>query len=248
TGRGGATVRYTTDGSDPTEGSTTYTAAVVVDHSLVLKAKAWKAGYTASGVSTATYTLKVITPTMTPGSATYSSPQTVTISTSTAGAELHYTTNGADPTQADPSIASGASITIDMPLTLKVRGWRSGWTASDVAAAAYSFQVATPTLVPGTGNYSGGLPVTVSTTTPGAVLPYRMDGAERTETDPTIASGSAVTVDRSATLKVIGWRTGWSASATASGTYFIDLGPVAQPVMTPDPGAYSAAQLVTITT
>lgn len=38
----GATIRYTTDGSEPSESSALYSTAVTVDHSLALKAKAWK--------------------------------------------------------------------------------------------------------------------------------------------------------------------------------------------------------------
>ena len=65
---------------------------------MVLKAKAWKAGYQASPVATETYELKVPNPGLAPGGGTYSTPQSVVISESLAGADIHYTTNGIDPT------------------------------------------------------------------------------------------------------------------------------------------------------
>src|SRR5262249_42500378 len=58
----GSTIRYTSDGTDPTETSATYTSPITIGQSTVLKAKAWKAGYQASAVSSATYDLKVPAP------------------------------------------------------------------------------------------------------------------------------------------------------------------------------------------
>jgi len=52
----GATIRYTTDGSDPTEGSTAYTGAITITQTTTIKAKAFKAGMTPSDTASATYT------------------------------------------------------------------------------------------------------------------------------------------------------------------------------------------------
>nr|MDD5486101.1 chitobiase/beta-hexosaminidase C-terminal domain-containing protein [Dehalococcoidales bacterium] len=62
----GATIYYTTDGSDPDDGDTEYTGPVTVDKSMVLKAIAYKAGYDPSDVKTGTYTLTVLTPVFDP--------------------------------------------------------------------------------------------------------------------------------------------------------------------------------------
>jgi alpha-tubulin suppressor-like RCC1 family protein len=244
----GSTIRYTTDGTDPSEASATYTGPITIGQSTVLKAKAWKAGYQASAVATATYQLKVPAPGLAPGGATYSTPQSVVISDSLAGSDIHYTTNGVDPTQGDTAIPSGNSVSISSPTTLKVAAWRSGWIRSDVVTANYAFQVATPTLTPAQGNYTGALPVTVATTTPGATLHYRIDGAEPTVSDPIVDSGTAVTLAHSATLKVIGFRAGWANSATAAGTYWISLGTASTPSLSPPPGTFTSAQTVTIST
>lgn len=53
----GATIRYTTDGSDPTESSTEYASPVTVNSSTTIKAKAFKNGWTPSAISTAEYTI-----------------------------------------------------------------------------------------------------------------------------------------------------------------------------------------------
>jgi hypothetical protein len=45
----GVTIRYTTDGTTPTESSTAYSGAVVVNQSTLLKAAAFRSGWTPSG-------------------------------------------------------------------------------------------------------------------------------------------------------------------------------------------------------
>jgi hypothetical protein len=161
----GATIRYTTDGTDPTEASTAYSAPFAVTESRTIKAKAYKESFVPSSVSAATFTMKVVNPALSVGGGNYTTPQTVTVTCATVGADIHYTTNGVDPTQGDPAITSGNSVSISSPTTLKVAAWKSGWTRSDIVAASYAFQVATPTLTPAQGNYTGALPVTVATTT-----------------------------------------------------------------------------------
>jgi len=244
----GATIRYTLDGTDPIEASATYTGPIAIGQSTVVKAKAWKAGYQASAVATATYELKVPAPGLAPGGGTYSTAQSVVISESLAGADIHYTTNGVDPTQSDTAITSGNSVSISSPTTLKVAAWRSSWTRSDVVTASYAFQVATPTLTPAQGNYTGALPVTVATATPGATLHYRLNGGIPTASDPVVDSGTAVTLDHSATLKAVGIRSGWANSAVAAGTYWISLGSASTPTLSPPPGTFTSAQTVTIST
>ena len=52
----GTTIRYTTDGSAPTlTNGTTYTGAITVDTTTILRAAAFKAGYTPTNVDTQTY-------------------------------------------------------------------------------------------------------------------------------------------------------------------------------------------------
>ena len=52
----GATIRYTLDETDPTESSAVYSTPISVNTTTTIKAKAFKSGYTASNVATATYT------------------------------------------------------------------------------------------------------------------------------------------------------------------------------------------------
>jgi alpha-tubulin suppressor-like RCC1 family protein len=240
----GATIRYTLDGSEPTTGSAVYSGPVTVDTSRVVKAKAWKTGFTTSATTTETYTFVVAAPGLTPGAATYTTPQTLTASSTSPGVTLRYTTNGVDPTEASPVFPAG--LLVDVTTTVKVKGWRTGWTPSSVTTGVYTLKVATPVLNPAGGSFSGPTNVTVSSTSPGVTLRYSLTGAEPTTSDPTVASGAQVTVSSSTSLKVAGWRTGWATSDTGGASFLITNGTVAAPTMTPPPNTYTAAQSVTL--
>jgi hypothetical protein len=62
----------------------------------------------------------------------------VFIADGTPGAVIHFTTNGVDPTESDPIIPSGSSVTISQSLTLKARAFRNGWTTSAIRSANYT--------------------------------------------------------------------------------------------------------------
>lgn len=56
----GATIRYTTDGSDPTEASAVYSGPIAVTDDTTIRARAYKTGMNASPVVAATYTYDVV--------------------------------------------------------------------------------------------------------------------------------------------------------------------------------------------
>lgn len=138
-----ATIHYTTNGLDPTESDPVIESgsSIVVDHSLPLKAKAWKSGWNPSSVKSADYTITgtVATPMFFPVGGTYTSPVDVTISCGTSGATIHYTTNGVDPTESDPVYTGPVHIT--STTTLKARAWKSGWNPSAPGTETYSMFV-----------------------------------------------------------------------------------------------------------
>ncbi|WP_367882596.1 chitobiase/beta-hexosaminidase C-terminal domain-containing protein [Ruthenibacterium lactatiformans] len=54
----GAKIYYTLDGSNPTQASTLYEAAITVSEAVTIKAKAYAGGHTASDTMTAAYTIQ----------------------------------------------------------------------------------------------------------------------------------------------------------------------------------------------
>ncbi|MHB9130243.1 MAG: chitobiase/beta-hexosaminidase C-terminal domain-containing protein [Armatimonadota bacterium] len=75
------------------------------------------------------------TPTFSPAAGTYTTAQTVTIS-STDGATIRYTTNGTDPTSS--STLYSTALNIATTTTLKARAFKSGYTDSAVGTASYT--------------------------------------------------------------------------------------------------------------
>ena len=59
----GATIRYTTDGSEPSSASTMYSSSILINSTMTVKAKASKVGMIDSDIATATYTIDTTQPT-----------------------------------------------------------------------------------------------------------------------------------------------------------------------------------------
>ena len=134
----GAVIYYTTDGSTPTTSSTKYTAAISVNVTETIKAIAIAPGYMNSPVGSATYTLKVATPTFSPAAGSYSSAQSVKITDITAGSVIYYTTNGSTPTTSSTKYT--AAIAVKATETIKAIGVETGYTTSAMGSAAYTIQ------------------------------------------------------------------------------------------------------------
>ena len=135
----GAKIYYTTDGSTPTTASTVYTAPFQLSVDATVQAIASVSGFLQSEVASATYTFNTQTPPpqFSPAAGTYTATQTVTIS-DTAGATIHYTTDGSAPTAA--SAAYTGPITVSSSTVIKAIATLSGLTDSNVVTASYTIQ------------------------------------------------------------------------------------------------------------
>ncbi len=140
-GMGNATIYYTTDGTTPTTSSKVYSSPITVSSTETLEALATATGYPTSGVAVATYTITPLaaTPTFSPAAGTYGSPQTVTISDTTAGATIYYTTDSTTPTTSSPVYS--APISVSTSQTIEAIAVAAGYAPSSVATAAYSLPV-----------------------------------------------------------------------------------------------------------
>jgi alpha-tubulin suppressor-like RCC1 family protein len=81
---------------------------------------------------------QVATPTFSPSGGWFLTERSVTVTDSTAGATIKYTTNGATPTSTDRTVASGGTVLIDRPLTLKANATKTGMTPSSTATASFT--------------------------------------------------------------------------------------------------------------
>ncbi len=79
--------------------------------------------------------------------------------------------------------------------------------------------VATPAFSPSPGTYDDAQDVTISCTTPDAVIHYTTNGDDPTESDSTYSS--PIHIDSTTTLKARAYKSGWNPSGVESGTYTI---------------------------
>ena len=95
----GATIRYTQTGTEPTEADPTVVSggSVAVTASQTLKAKAFKVGQPASNTESATYLMQVGPIVVSPSASTYTTPQSVSMTSGTPGTTIRYTTDGSTP-------------------------------------------------------------------------------------------------------------------------------------------------------
>lgn len=182
----GAEIRYTVDGTAPTASSSVFSAALPITKTTVLKAMTFKSSLAASNELSANYELKVKTPTVTVASGGW------TLACATAGAAIHYTTDGTDPSAA--SALSTGAVVVGSPV--KAIALKTGWTTSAIGA-------------------SSGAPVPAFTASPASVNnPSSFDASATTDDDST-ANEIQVRWDYGTGA---GW-TAWSTVKTSSFTY-----------------------------
>jgi hypothetical protein len=190
-------------------------------------------------------------PTFTPPAGNYSSVQTVTVGCPTADANIYYTLDGSDPTEAatlyDPL---SAGIVVSASTTIKARAYKNGMHASAVATGQYSIDltdVATPGFNPRGGAYNDIQNVEITCATSNANIYYTLDGNDPDESSTLYTAPNTITVAATTTIKARAYMDGMDPSVIATADYTIDLPDVAEPQISPPGGVYATAQMVTIT-
>lgn len=135
----GAEIYYTLDGSAPDKTADLYSEAITIGESLTLKTVAYDpATDRYSPVSSYAYELNlniVATPTFDLKGGVIPAGKKLTITTKTAGAEIHYTTDGKEPTTESPLYTAPIEITGKM--TVKAIAVKSGLDNSRVATVEF---------------------------------------------------------------------------------------------------------------
>lgn len=136
-------IRYTMDGSVPTEASTLYSEPFLVSTSRTLTARAFRPNWLTSFSNIAYYTIipiqTVATPVFDPEGGTYGTAQVISISCSTQDAVIRYTTDNTEPNSA--SMIFTSPITIYQTTTFKAKGFKPGWNQSPTATSAYNINI-----------------------------------------------------------------------------------------------------------
>jgi hypothetical protein len=278
----GATIYYTltagaagTAPHNPPIASTHICAApctVPIATTSVLEALAWVSGDNNSAIRTGAYTLTntIATPTFTPPASTlflgiytnlYTTPQTVTISDTTAGVTIYYTvtqgTTGTTPTTNSTLYNPGGTgpftvfnPTVDGAVTVEALAVKTGDQNSTVGTVLYYFDppaVAEPTFSPGGGIYNGVQTVTISDATAGSSIYYTVTSGT-TGTTPTTASTPytvPISVTPTSVVEALAVKTSYVNSTVGEATYTQETA-APTPTFSPVGGTYALAQNVTI--
>ena len=165
----------------------------------------------------------VSAPVISPDGGTHTDTATVTLSTSTQGADIYYTTDGSNPAATDTLYTSPFLLTNSA--TVKARAFKKTYTPSTMASATFSINqqpiiVSTPVFNPDGGTHNASVMVNLSTTTPNATIYYTTNGDEPTQ-NSTLYSVPFILTDTT-TVKAKAFRSGDTASNTATATFTIN--------------------------
>ena len=209
----GATITYTTNGNAPTSASTPYTGPFTLSGSATVKAVAVASGLAASPVAAAGFTIDftyLVT--------TSSSPP----SGGTTSGDGSYPSNTTVTTRATPNpgylfhnwTENGNLLTASQNLQFTITENRSL-----VANFSLIPTVATPSISPNAGTFTGSVQVTLSCSTVGAAITYTADG--NTPTAGSAPYAGPFTLTNSATVKVAAFASGYNNSAVASAAFTV---------------------------
>ncbi|MEF3694413.1 MAG: chitobiase/beta-hexosaminidase C-terminal domain-containing protein [Candidatus Cloacimonadota bacterium] len=218
----GATIRYTTDGTNPTKDSQVYYGELQINTNTVLKARAFKAGYLSSPIATETYVFgaTAVQPVViTPDGGVFAGPHSVTLTCATPGAEIRYTLDGTNPTQS--SNLYNAPFLVSGTVTVKAKAFKEGLLPSVVSSVSYNMQLEPPIFSLPAGQYPTPQSVSITHSNPIAEIRYTIDGSDPTESSAVYTQ--AIPINGNTMLKARAYLANWEASEVVSASYIISL-------------------------
>ncbi|HSI08611.1 MAG: chitobiase/beta-hexosaminidase C-terminal domain-containing protein [Rariglobus sp.] len=147
---GGTLDQYASSGGPyltATLGTVTFSSAATHTFRLTVSGKAASSsGYVLSAdrITLVAAAASAAAPVFSPSGGTFTSTQSVTISTATSGASIRYTTDGSTPTATSGTLYA-SPVSIASTATLKAIAYKSGMTDSTVTTATYTINAPAPT-------------------------------------------------------------------------------------------------------
>ena len=213
----GATLYYTTNGTNPTVASPPVTGPIAVSANETLKAIATAAGYSNSLIGTAAYQIQAPAPTFKPAAGKYPAPQSVAIAEGVGGATIYYTTDDTTPTTSSTPYTTPINVAADT--TIKAIAVDGSYANSKVASGTFLIAAPTPTVSPPAGGYDDAQPVAITDAAGGATIYYTPDGTTPTKSSPVY--GGPIIVSKSESVKALAVVSGYSPSAIGVAVYKI---------------------------
>ncbi len=196
-------IYYTTDGTEPSPSNgTLYSGPFTLTNQTTIKAIVTKAGYADSEVTTLTIE-KVATPTIQQETGTHN----ISITTTTPGATIYYTTDGTTPTTSS-TLYTGASEELGGK-PIKAIAVKDNMINSDIGEGEIDIRCATPAI--SFDNITSTVSITCGTE--GSTIYYTIDNSEPTTTSTAYTGPFSVTSPT--TVKAIATHGGLDPSVVA---------------------------------
>ena len=205
-GTEGSTIHYTTDNSEPTTTSTTYTGLFSVTSPTTVKAIATHATLDPSIVAELVIP-QVATPTI-----QNNGSNAVSITTATQGATIYYTIDGSTPTTSSTKYTVPLTENISN-VTIKAIAVKEGMVTSAVGSNAVKLQCSTPDIAR-IGN--DGFTISCSFPASGVTIYYTTDGTTPTTSSSSISSGGTVSCTLPVTVNALAVAANYDNSDVAS--------------------------------
>ena len=242
----GATIYYTTDGSEPTYNSTPYTGQFRLEVGThTVKARAYRITYNASAVSTAEFRVydpsaaRAADPILYPlGSGNFTDAIDVSMINHTEGAEIRYTIGEnaapANPTESstlytEPFELGYNEADVEQGGTtwfIRATAFKAGLPPSNLVQRAYTVApgiaaTVAPVFTPAGGTFENDVTVSIASSTAFARLYYTTDGSEPVY-DPDLqshATPATINLNRSTTVRAIAKRPFFSTSTETAAEF-----------------------------
>src|SRR5271157_4532033 len=164
----------------------------------------------------------VAAPAFSPAEGVFPAAQSVTLSTSTEGAQIRYTTDGSAPTATTGTVYSGP-IQVSSTTTIRAMAAKTGWADSPVVSATFTIggKVADVQFDPPAGTFDTAPTVALRSATDGAQIYYTTDGSAPRAGSGILYAGP-ITVTATQTIQAIALKQSMTDSAVTSGQYTIN--------------------------
>ncbi len=199
----GASIHYTTDGSEPTLESPLYTDSLVLTENDTIKAIAFRKNWHASNMLTSEYRDFMVA---TPSISIYN--KCLIITCHTANVNLYYTLDGTEPTQ--NSLLYTDTVLLTGNCEINVVAMRTNYINSDIAYSVFGFyQVARPTIQL-IGDMKQAI---ICCSTPNSNIYYTLDGSEPDST--AMVYQDTLSLSENSLIKAVAYRPLYKRSEVA---------------------------------
>jgi hypothetical protein len=224
-----ALIRYTTDGTEPTEAALLYVAPIRIEGATHVMARAFLNGRQ-SEANWASYAVG--------DAAAADAPVISPDSRVVIDGSLVVTIAAPGPTNVWYKLSTGsmgwqpytAPFTISSSTTVSAyaEGRQPPYPSSQMVYATFTFQAGRPRVTPDSGSYLPGTSITVSCPTTSSEVRYTWDGTAPTEASPAAPCGGTLLV-QTARLGLRAFRAGYEPSVVKWADYWLSSDPSADP-------------------